>query len=112
MVEASPMLEKMSKRIEIAANISIIIAALLGSLILIRNHLFEKRPIADRAETEKTSVRREPLVGSPVSLPNVDWAKNGQTLLIVLSKDCHFCAESAPFYKRIVLEATKRQVFQ
>jgi hypothetical protein len=38
----------------------------------------------------------------------VDWAKNGQTLLMVLSRDCHFCTESAPFYQRLSRETAGR----
>jgi hypothetical protein len=35
------------------------------------------------------------------SLPDIDWAKNGQTLLLALSSSCHYCSESAPFYQQI-----------
>ncbi|MFN2454063.1 MAG: hypothetical protein ABR577_07560 [Pyrinomonadaceae bacterium] len=41
-------------------------------------------------------------VGSKVSIPGVNWARNNQTLLIVLREGCHFCSDSAEFYRRLV----------
>jgi hypothetical protein len=38
------------------------------------------------------------------SLPDVDWGKNGRTLILAISTRCHFCAESAPFFKRVEKE--------
>jgi hypothetical protein len=40
-------------------------------------------------------------VGSTLPLPNVNWARNGQTLLLVLRNGCHFCTDSAGFYQRL-----------
>jgi redoxin len=31
-------------------------------------------------------------------------AKNGLTLLLILSSDCDYCSESAPFYQRLAKE--------
>jgi thioredoxin-related protein len=42
--------------------------------------------------------------GTKVPLQDVDWARNGQTLLLVLQKGCHFCTESAPFYQGLTRE--------
>ncbi|HMG73756.1 MAG TPA: hypothetical protein VK582_09660 [Pyrinomonadaceae bacterium] len=41
------------------------------------------------------------LVGARVSLRGIDWAKNGQTLVMALKENCHFCADSAEFYRRL-----------
>jgi thioredoxin-related protein len=44
-------------------------------------------------------------------LPDVDWEKNGQTLLLVLDTGCAYCTASAPFYKEIAREtANNRRV--
>jgi hypothetical protein len=32
----------------------------------------------------------------------VSWDQDGQTLIIALSAGCGFCAESAPFYRKIL----------
>ncbi|HMH43181.1 MAG TPA: collagen-like protein [Pyrinomonadaceae bacterium] len=43
-------------------------------------------------------------IGTKLTLANVNWAKNRQTLLLVLQEGCHFCAESAPFYQKLTRE--------
>jgi len=39
-----------------------------------------------------------------VSLPGVEWGKNGRTMLFVLSPSCGFCNASTDFYKKAVQE--------
>lgn len=41
-------------------------------------------------------------VGLTVSIPGMNWARNNQTLLLVLREGCHFCSDSASFYQRLV----------
>jgi hypothetical protein len=41
------------------------------------------------------------LIGSTVQLADVNWRKNKQTLLLVLKAGCHFCSNSADFYRRL-----------
>lgn len=38
----------------------------------------------------------------------MNWAVNGQTLLLVLSKGCRFCTESASFYERLERETEEQ----
>jgi hypothetical protein len=47
-------------------------------------------------------------VGAPVSVSDVNWARNKQTLLLVLREGCHFCADSAGFYRRLAKEGGAR----
>jgi hypothetical protein len=47
-------------------------------------------------------------VGSSLSLPSITWASSDRTLVLILQKGCHFCSESAPFYRRIVHETSGR----
>ncbi len=35
-------------------------------------------------------------------MPGLNWAQHKQTLLLVLRDGCHFCADSAQFYQRLV----------
>jgi hypothetical protein len=44
-------------------------------------------------------------VNSAVSLPGINWGHNKQTLLLVLRNGCHFCDDSAGFYRRLVQES-------
>jgi hypothetical protein len=34
-------------------------------------------------------------------LPGYDWHSSGRTLVLALRNGCHFCEESAPFYKKL-----------
>lgn len=75
--------------VEIAANIAIILVA----IVIVGNFLWPRL-----RSKQKFSA---PPVGSIVSLSGVDWQKNGNTLVMVLQKGCRFCEESAPFYRRL-----------
>jgi hypothetical protein len=75
-------------------NVAIIIVALLiGGVFL-------KKFLLDNGSQPPLKIT----AGTKVPLPHVDWAKNGQTLLLVLQKGRHFCAESAPFYQGLTRE--------
>ena len=82
------------KKIELVANVAIIIVALLIGGVFIKRSLLDNRPQPPLKIT----------AGTKVPLQDVDWARNGQTLLLVLQKGCHFCAESAPFYQGLTRE--------
>lgn len=43
--------------------------------------------------------------GMRISLGGVNWSANEKTLVLALQEDCHFCSESAPFYRRLVQES-------
>lgn len=88
------MKETFAKKLEVATNISIIVVALLFGGVLVKKILLtDSAP----AHTSKENIA----VGSEVNTPPVDWSKNGSTLLLVLSTDCHFCNESVPFYQKL-----------
>ena len=82
------------KKIELVANVAIIIVALLIGGVFLKKFLLDN---GSQPQLKITA-------GTKVPLPDVDWAKNGQTLLLVLQKGCHFCAESAPFYQGLTRE--------
>jgi thioredoxin-related protein len=94
-------MNKLSKRIELAANLAIILVVILIGIFFVKNYLLSPR------STPESQDYRIP-AGTKVSLPEIDWAQNGQTLLVVLKKGCHFCAESAPFYQRLASETTAK----
>jgi hypothetical protein len=45
------------------------------------------------------------VVNSALSIPGLNWGQNKQTLLLVLQEGCHFCNDSAEFYRRLVNES-------
>jgi thioredoxin-related protein len=91
------------KRIELIANIAIIVVALLIGVFTVKRYLLPtSQPIQPEVESGvKTGVK--------LTLPAVDWEKNRQTLLLVLSKGCRFCTESAAFYQQLARQRGDRQ---
>lgn len=41
------------------------------------------------------------VVGSHLSVPELDWSGYRATVVLALSTACHFCTESAPFYRQL-----------
>jgi peroxiredoxin len=81
-----------TKRLEVAVNV-----ALLGAFLMVAA-LAAQRFWNGRADSRAAG----PEIGKKVSLANVDWSKSDRTLVLAISTTCHFCSESADFYKRLV----------
>lgn len=88
------------KRLEIAVNLAILCAFLMVAA-LAGQRLWQVHT------TGKTS---EPHVGTKVSVAGVDWASSGRTVVLALSTTCHYCSESAAFYRKLISEAVKHRV--
>lgn len=89
---------KTLQRVELATNLAIIVTALLLCTVLVKKYLLSPAsPVADNVAPAKRPVQ----VGEKLSIEGVDWAKNGQTLILALSTTCHYCTESAPFYQQL-----------
>ncbi|HEX8265984.1 MAG TPA: hypothetical protein VF596_11300 [Pyrinomonadaceae bacterium] len=80
-------------KLEIAANIAIIAVAVLFSAVIIQKYLL---PSSSQPE------RVQPVIGKQMNLSDVNWTSQPRTLVLALSTTCHFCNESAPFYKRLI----------
>lgn len=91
------------KKIELLANVSIVAIALLLGAVLIREYLL---PGGQRPPSVASQIQP----GSKVELPGVDWSKSDRTLLLALQKGCHFCTESAPFYRRLAPAASEKNI--
>ena len=48
--------------------------------------------------------------GERLNVPNIDWKQNQKTLVFFLKKDCPYCTTSAPFYRQLIEDASKRNV--
>lgn len=88
-------MERLSRKIEIGANLAIIVVAALLAVVLLKDHLFANR----QAESNPGDYHQSK--NSRIALPDVDWQENGQTLVLAVSSTCHFCTESAPFYQEL-----------
>ena len=93
-------MNNLTKRIELLANVAIIVVALLLGGVLVKRYLLPQ------AESTPAQARIQP--GTKLSVPGVEWGKNERTLLLVLSTSCHFCTESSPFYQRLAQEKARK----
>jgi hypothetical protein len=90
-------------KLETAANAATILAALVLSFVLIKVYLLPSalhRPIRNASATAVGTSMKDRIEG-------VDWQKNGRTLVLALSTQCHFCTASAPFFRTLVSQARK-----
>ena len=118
---------KLARAIEIATNLSIIIVALVGATVLVKNYLLRPSAQATSEINQTTSGRnlqglrddvravrtssappRAPEEGSQLSVPGVSWGESNQTVVLALSDKCRYCSESAPFYQRLAQDLSKR----
>jgi len=90
---------KPSGKMEAAANGATIVVAVLLSVVLIKVYLLPKRaaPRTVPGPTVGTNLK--------TALPGVNWHKNGRTLLLAISTQCHFCRASTPFFRTLVAKA-------
>ena len=90
----------MFKKLEATANLSLIAVSVLFGFVLLKNQVFPDR----------SSRPPELSPGTRISLSGVDWKDRHWTLLLALSNKCHFCSESASFYKRLTVGVPKESV--
>ena len=93
-----------SKRLEALANVSTILVSFLLAAVLVKVFLLPARALPPASTFHLQAVKGASL---KESLPGVDWARNGRTLILAISTKCHFCTESAPFFQRIGKERAK-----
>ncbi len=85
----------LARRVEVIANVAIIFVAIALGVVLISRTLKSYRPtVPESANTANVKEHK-------IQLPGIDWSKNEQTLVMALSSTCHFCTESAAFYRQI-----------
>ncbi|HEX7313987.1 MAG TPA: redoxin family protein [Pyrinomonadaceae bacterium] len=97
-------MNSLAKKIELIANVAIVVVALLLGAVLVKRYLLPQPVNPGPA----ASARIQP--GTKLSLPGVDWGRSNKTLLLALSTTCHFCTESAPFYQRLARAAEAKGV--
>ena len=88
-------MNKFSRRLELLANILIILVAPFLSTVLVRQHSFD-------SQTPFQRTGQGPIVGSTLDNIAIDFSAKPKTVILALNKRCSFCAESAPFYNRLL----------
>jgi thioredoxin-related protein len=103
-----------AKKLEIVANVAIIVLAILLGGVIVKRYFFTSAPPADTASAAAASAAAPASAikpGSNVELANYNWSESDKTLVMVLSTTCHFCTESGPFYKRLIeARADKKKI--
>ena len=84
----------MKTKIEVAANIIVIVIAVVVGSVFLKDRLSTAAPELDAVK-----------VGDKLTnLDGWDWGAHEQTLVLGLRKGCHFCEDSAPFYQRLTAQ--------
>jgi hypothetical protein len=91
--------------IELVAQIAIAIAVLVVAGVVVKRFLFA-RP----ANHTSLAQQEQMLMGTRMNVPNTDWEQNQKTIVFFLQKDCVYCKMSAPFYRQLIEEASKRSL--
>lgn len=91
-------MNKLSQKLEVAANVLIIVVALVLGGVLVKKYFF--------TETAQAPERKAPVVGQKITDTGIDLAASPKNVLLVLQKGCKYCSESAAFYKNLI-EQTK-----
>lgn len=97
-------MNNLNNRINLSLNLMIALVLVSIGVVVIKHYWHSERSSVPARDYGVPT-------GSKVSLPDVDWEKNGQTLLLVLDTGCAYCTASAPFYQEIAREtANNRRV--
>lgn len=92
-------MSSIKQKIEAAANVAIVLVAILLGGVLVNKHFFSKA----------TGLAKEIPAGSSVALDDVAWAEHNRNVVLVLQKGCRFCTESAPFYQKLAQATANRK---
>ena len=101
-----------AKKLEIVANVAIIVLALMLGGVIVKRYFFTSAPPEPAASAQPSAASESAIKpGANVQLANYNWSDSDKTLVMVLSTGCHFCTESGPFYKRLIeARADKKKV--
>ena len=88
----------MKSKIEVVANVIVILLAVTIGSVFLKDRFASAPP-------EPNEVKAGDKVAN---LDGWDWRGHDQTLVLVLRKGCHFCEDSAPFYRRLIGEQQRR----
>jgi hypothetical protein len=97
-------MNRINQKVEVTANILIIVVAVLLIGVLSHRYFFKPTTIVD------PNSRLRPTVGKKIKLADVNFADNRHTVILALQKTCRFCNESIPFYKRLLAETKDKNI--
>lgn len=80
----------MKRKLEIAANVTVIVVALVVGGVVLDRHI-------ENAHTPNMVAVGDHLPATA----GVDWSQHQHTLVLALNTGCHFCQDSLPFYQKL-----------
>lgn len=102
------------KKTELFISISVIVLSVFASEYLIHKYIFAASTAPEAIQSTKPEITRGARKRAPLdvkSVPlDVNWSERSKTLILALQTSCHFCNESAPFYKRLISSAEGKNV--
>ena len=84
----------MKTKIEVVANVVVILLAVVVGSVFLKDRLSSPGPQSNEVKAGDRLPR----------LDGWDWGSHDRTLVIALRKGCHFCEDSAPFYQRLLAQ--------
>jgi peroxiredoxin len=87
--------------LELGANVVIAIAIVVVAVVIVKRYA---SPPTTPASLPRINI------GERLNVPNVDWEQNKKSLVFFLMKDCKYCKSTAPFYRQLIEDASKRNV--
>jgi thioredoxin-related protein len=89
-------MSKVYQKLEMTANILIIVVSIILIGFFVQRYLF--------VGSAPMPTAKIPVIGKKLAIADVDFSKSSKNVFLVLSKGCHFCSESAEFYKKLIAE--------
>ena len=113
-------MKKAFRRIQLSANLAIILIAVLLSVITVKQFTSPtdatgsadgpRRIPATAAEPKPNTITEKiSPIGKPIPIDGLNL-RNQKSLVLYLSTKCRYCTESAPFYKRLLEETKAKDV--
>jgi rhodanese-related sulfurtransferase len=79
-------------------NIAILVVAITLCALFVKNYFFQP------TQTYNYAIAPD----ARLIINGINWADSERTVLVALSKDCKYCSDSAPFYRRLVAGITSQ----
>jgi peroxiredoxin len=93
--------KNLRSNIELVAQVAIAIAVLVVAGVVVKRYL-------SAGPENRLEDQEQMMLGTRINVPNIDWAENRKTVVFFLNKDCVYCKMSAPLYRDLIAEASKR----
>jgi hypothetical protein len=94
-------MDRLRRYLEVATNAAIVAACILIAYVAVTRFILPQR---------SGSSADGPHVGMALNISAVDWGTSHQNVVLALSTQCHFCSESAPFYRKLMAAAQAKRI--